>query len=190
MLAISSCVITSSLPVQAVQAQQQPAAQLLVQRVVAVAHRRLRHLRDQRLRVAQQQVHHRAGAVELFLHGRAQAVARPALCTTARLGVDSPPMKSEMPTIPSLPTTAISAEAPSSMTYSSDTMARGGKVHVAAACPPDSYRTSSSIRVETLNGTVMLSGFAKSANEKSTAEAIAWKVGGVKAVKNEIAVRP
>ena len=49
---------------------------------------------------------------------------------------------------------------------------------------------ASSIRVETLNGTVMLSGFAKSANEKSTAEAIAWKVGGVKAVKNEIAVRP
>jgi osmotically-inducible protein OsmY len=49
---------------------------------------------------------------------------------------------------------------------------------------------ASSIRVETLNGTVMLSGFAKSANEKSTAEALAWKVGGVKAVKNEIAVRP
>lgn len=49
---------------------------------------------------------------------------------------------------------------------------------------------ASSIRVETLNGTVMLSGFAKSANERSTAEAIAWKVGGVKAVKNEIAVRP
>lgn len=49
---------------------------------------------------------------------------------------------------------------------------------------------ASSIRVETLNGTVMLSGFAKSANEKSTAEAIAWKVGGVKSVKNEIAVRP
>ena len=60
MLAISSCVITSSLPLQAVQAQQQPAAQLLVERMVAVAHRRLRHLRDQRLGVAQQQVQHRA----------------------------------------------------------------------------------------------------------------------------------
>lgn len=47
-----------------------------------------------------------------------------------------------------------------------------------------------SITVETLNGTVMLSGFAKSANEKSTAEALAWKVKGVKAVKNEITVRP
>ncbi len=48
---------------------------------------------------------------------------------------------------------------------------------------------ASSIRVETLNGTVMLSGFAKNALEKSTAEALAWKVNGVKQVKNEIAVR-
>jgi osmotically-inducible protein OsmY len=47
-----------------------------------------------------------------------------------------------------------------------------------------------SIKVETLNGTVMLSGFAKNATEKSTAESIARKVEGVKAVKNEIAVRP
>jgi osmotically-inducible protein OsmY len=47
-----------------------------------------------------------------------------------------------------------------------------------------------SISVETLNGTVMLSGFAKSATEKSTAESLALKVKGVKAVKNEIAVRP
>ncbi|HEX5685810.1 MAG TPA: BON domain-containing protein [Ideonella sp.] len=49
---------------------------------------------------------------------------------------------------------------------------------------------ATSIRVETLNGTVMLSGFAKSVLEKTTAEAIARKVDGVKAVKNEIAVRP
>ena len=47
-----------------------------------------------------------------------------------------------------------------------------------------------SIKVETLNGTVMLSGFAKSANEKATAEVLARKVEGVRAVKNEIAVRP
>lgn len=47
-----------------------------------------------------------------------------------------------------------------------------------------------SISVETLNGTVMLSGFAKSANEKSTAETLARKVDGVKSVKNEITVRP
>jgi hyperosmotically inducible protein len=49
---------------------------------------------------------------------------------------------------------------------------------------------AASIRVETLNGTVMLSGFAKNATEKVTAESIARKVNGVKAVKNEIAVRP
>ncbi|WP_298826571.1 BON domain-containing protein [uncultured Piscinibacter sp.] len=47
-----------------------------------------------------------------------------------------------------------------------------------------------SISVETLNGTVMLSGFAKSATEKATAEKIARGVNGVKAVNNEIAVRP
>jgi len=46
------------------------------------------------------------------------------------------------------------------------------------------------IKVETLNGTVMLSGFAKNATEKSSAERLAWNVNGVKAVKNEIAVRP
>jgi osmotically-inducible protein OsmY len=49
---------------------------------------------------------------------------------------------------------------------------------------------ASSIRVETLNGTVMLSGFAKSGTERSTAESIARAVKGVKAVKNEIAIRP
>lgn len=49
---------------------------------------------------------------------------------------------------------------------------------------------ASSIRVETLNGTVMLSGFAKNPMEKTTAESIATKVAGVKAVKNEIAIRP
>jgi len=48
---------------------------------------------------------------------------------------------------------------------------------------------ASSISVETLNGTVMLSGFAKSATEKSTAEALTWKINGVKAVKNQIVVR-
>ena len=48
---------------------------------------------------------------------------------------------------------------------------------------------ASSIKVETLNGTVMLSGFAKSATEKNTAETIAMKVKGVKMVKNELAIR-
>lgn len=46
-----------------------------------------------------------------------------------------------------------------------------------------------SIKVETLNGTVMLSGFAKNQTEKNTAEDIARGVNGVKSVRNEIAVR-
>lgn len=49
---------------------------------------------------------------------------------------------------------------------------------------------ASAISVETLNGTVMLSGFAKSQNERTMAESLTWKVSGVKQVKNEIAVRP
>jgi hyperosmotically inducible protein len=46
------------------------------------------------------------------------------------------------------------------------------------------------ISVETMTGTVMLSGFAKNTLEKTTAESIARKVSGVRAVKNEITVRP
>ena len=49
---------------------------------------------------------------------------------------------------------------------------------------------ASSIKVETLNGTVQLSGFAKNSQEKSQAEDIAMKVKGVKSVKNSISVRP
>jgi osmotically-inducible protein OsmY len=50
--------------------------------------------------------------------------------------------------------------------------------------------SATSISVETLNGTVMLSGFAVSATEKSAAENIARGVNNVKLVKNEIAIRP
>ena len=49
---------------------------------------------------------------------------------------------------------------------------------------------ATSIKVETLNGTVMLSGFAKNEKERDTADSITRNVKGVKAVKNEIAVRP
>ncbi len=48
---------------------------------------------------------------------------------------------------------------------------------------------ASAISVETLNGTVMLSGFAKNPTEKIRAEEITRAVKGVKSVKNEIAVR-
>jgi len=49
---------------------------------------------------------------------------------------------------------------------------------------------AAAITVETMKGTVMLSGFAKNSNEKTSAETIAMKVPGVVAVKNVIAVRP
>jgi len=49
---------------------------------------------------------------------------------------------------------------------------------------------AAAISVETLNGTVMLSGFAKSSTERTAAETIARRVDGVKVVKNQIAVRP
>lgn len=48
---------------------------------------------------------------------------------------------------------------------------------------------AAAISVETLNGTVMLSGFAKTYDERATAESIARNVKGVKSVKNEIALR-
>ena len=49
---------------------------------------------------------------------------------------------------------------------------------------------AASIKVETLNGTVMLSGFAKNSTERATAESIARGVKGVVSVRNEIIVRP
>ncbi|MDB5897875.1 MAG: transport-associated protein [Ramlibacter sp.] len=49
---------------------------------------------------------------------------------------------------------------------------------------------AASIKVETLNGTVLLSGFAKNGAEKASAENIARNVSGVRAVRNEILVRP
>lgn len=61
---------------------------------------------------------------------------------------------------------------------------------VKARMVEDKNVDAAAIKVQTLNGEVMLSGFAKSSLEKDTAESIAMKVKGVKAVKNEIAVRP
>ena len=49
---------------------------------------------------------------------------------------------------------------------------------------------AASITVETMKGTVMLSGFAKNPAEKSQAQAIARGVSGVKSVENAIVVRP
>jgi hyperosmotically inducible periplasmic protein len=49
---------------------------------------------------------------------------------------------------------------------------------------------AAAISVETLNGTVLLTGFAKNSTERSTAESLAMKVSGVRSVKNSVAVRP
>lgn len=54
----------------------------------------------------------------------------------------------------------------------------------------DDKVSAAAISVETLNGTVLLSGFAKNATERNAAETIARQVNGVKLVKNEISIRP
>jgi hyperosmotically inducible protein len=46
------------------------------------------------------------------------------------------------------------------------------------------------IKVETLNGTVQLSGFAKTSAEKVQAEKLASTAKGVRGVKNDVTVRP
>lgn len=61
---------------------------------------------------------------------------------------------------------------------------------VKARMVEDKTVSASSISVETLNGTVQLSGFAKSPAEKAQAENIARGAKNVKAVRNDITVRP
>lgn len=61
---------------------------------------------------------------------------------------------------------------------------------VKAKYATDMTVAATSISVETLNGMVQLSGFAKSNNEKIQAENIARGVKNVKGVRNDIVVRP
>ncbi len=49
---------------------------------------------------------------------------------------------------------------------------------------------AAAIKVETLNGAVSLSGFAKSNAEKSQAEYLARNTKGVREVRNSLTVRP
>jgi osmotically-inducible protein OsmY len=49
---------------------------------------------------------------------------------------------------------------------------------------------ASAIKVETLRGTVQLSGFAKSNAERTQAENIARNTKGVRSVQNNLTVRP
>jgi hyperosmotically inducible protein len=54
----------------------------------------------------------------------------------------------------------------------------------------DQTVSMTALSVETLNGTVQLSGFAKSAVEKALAENIARNTKNVRAVRNNIVIRP
>ena len=61
---------------------------------------------------------------------------------------------------------------------------------VKAKMAEDKTVSAAAISVETLNGTVQLSGFAKSQAEKNQAEAIARNSKNVRDVRNSIVVRP
>ena len=61
---------------------------------------------------------------------------------------------------------------------------------VKAKMAEDKSVAATSISVETLNGTVQLSGFAKTQAEKNQAEAIARNTNNVRDVRNSIVVRP
>lgn len=53
----------------------------------------------------------------------------------------------------------------------------------------DKIVDAGAINVQTLNGEVSLAGFAKNAEEKAKAEAIARNTKGVRAVRNNLAIR-
>ena len=60
---------------------------------------------------------------------------------------------------------------------------------VKAKFAADPTVSAMSISVETLKGTVQLSGFAKSQDERTMAEKLARETSGVVAVRNDIVVR-
>lgn len=60
---------------------------------------------------------------------------------------------------------------------------------VKARFAEDPAVSAMSLNVETLNGTVQLSGFAKSEAERTTAGRLAANTPGVKSVRNDIVVR-
>ncbi|WP_295857424.1 BON domain-containing protein [uncultured Xylophilus sp.] len=61
---------------------------------------------------------------------------------------------------------------------------------VKAKFAEDKTVAATAISVETLNGTVQLSGFAKSQAEKNQAETLARNTKNVRDVRNNIVVRP
>jgi len=60
---------------------------------------------------------------------------------------------------------------------------------VKAKFAEDPTVSAMAISVETLKGTVQLSGFAKSGDEKARAEQLARNTSGVSGVKNDIVIR-
>lgn len=66
----------------------------------------------------------------------------------------------------------------------------GVTTSVKAKMAEDKTVSAAAISVETLNGTVQLSGFAKSQAEKNQAESIARNTKHVRDVRNNIVVRP
>ena len=61
---------------------------------------------------------------------------------------------------------------------------------VKARFAADAHVSAMAIGVATLKGTVQLSGFAKSPEEKAVAERLARETSGVVAVRNDIALHP
>ncbi|MBY0453360.1 MAG: BON domain-containing protein [Burkholderiaceae bacterium] len=61
---------------------------------------------------------------------------------------------------------------------------------IKAKMAEDKTVSAAAISVETLNGTVQLSGFAKSQTEKNRAETIARSTKNVREVRNSIVLRP
>jgi osmotically-inducible protein OsmY len=60
---------------------------------------------------------------------------------------------------------------------------------VKARLAKDPVVSAAAINVETLNGTVQLSGFAKSSLERSQAETLARAIPGVQSVRNDIIIQ-
>jgi osmotically-inducible protein OsmY len=71
--------------------------------------------------------------------------------------------------------------------YMDDTTITGA---VKGAYANDSTVPGTAISVETMKGEVLLSGFVKTQAEKDKAGQLASQVKGVKAVRNDIVVRP
>jgi hyperosmotically inducible protein len=87
--------------------------------------------------------------------------------------------------VAALPGCAVTRDQETIGAYAADaTITAGIKARLAASKAVD----ASAIGVETLHGEVVLTGFAKSPDEKDTAGSIAANARGVKAVRNQIVV--